>query len=346
MGRIYPKLRKKRIFAEFYREISLHKLIMKKRILFIIAAVGLLCGCGYDPSAVSPVYTSGSLISTREESSVSSETSSLAQNSSASSTTSASKSAESSSTATTSHDYSEIPVIRLSFTSEEMAFAEKSLFIGDSICRGLEAYDVLSAKNVLGAGNVGARNIFDALYFRRGKDVDFLTVIDEENPRHVVFSMGMNDVNMTNAEEFCENYRRIIDETLKKPIDDVYVLSVTPICSDFTYNSKIVYYNEALKSFIAANYPERVYFVDIHGSLTDKNGELAWYFSSGDGVHLDEIAYYQLLDDFFSKVDLTEKPVSSSAESKSAPENETSSDGSSASSQENASSSTSAALSE
>lgn len=343
---------------------------MKRRILFIIVAAGLLCGCGYDPSAVSPVYTSGSLISTREESSVSSETSSSAQNSSASSTTSASESAESSSTTTTSHDYSEIPVIRLSFTSEEMAFAEKSLFIGDSICRGLEAYDVLSAKNVLGAGNVGARNIFDTLYFRRGKDVDFLTVIDEENPRHVVFSMGMNDVNMTNAEEFCENYRRIIDETLKKPIDDVYVLSVTPICSDFTYNSRIVYYNEALKSFIAANYPERVYFVDIHGSLTDKNGELAWYFSSGDGVHLDEIAYYQLLDDFFSKVDLTEKPVSSSSENTSSAESasssestssaestsssesssassaEISSDGSSASSQESASSSTSAALSE
>ena len=319
---------------------------MKRRILFIIAAAGLLCGCGYDPSAVSPVYTSGSLISTREQPSASGETSSAAQSGSASTADSASESAESSSTATTSHDYSEIPPIRQTFTSEEMAFAEKSLFIGDSICRGLEAYDVLSVKNVLGAGNVGARNIFDALYFRRGKDVDFLTVIDEEKPRHVVFSMGMNDVNMTNAEEFCENYRRIIDETLKKPIDDVYVLSVTPICSDFTYNSKIVYYNEALKNFIAANYPERVYFVDIHDSLADKNGELAWYFSSGDGVHLDEIAYYQLLDDFFSKVDLTEKPVSSSSESSSASSSEISSDGSSASSQESASSTASAALSE
>lgn len=312
-----------------------------KKIIVCAAAAVLLCGCGYDPSEVSPVYTSGSLISTYDNSSydnstASSEMHSSTQSSSVSttsaSTTSASESTESSSAAATSHDYSEIPYIRQTLTYEENAFAEKSLFIGDSICRGLEAFDVLSVKNVMGAGNVGARNIFDAEYYRRGKDVDFLTVIDDEKPRHVIFSMGMNDVNMTDATEFCNNYGKIIDETLKKPINDVYVLSVTPICSDFTDNSRIVYYNEALKNYIAANYPERVYFVDVHDSLTDKNGDLAWYFSSGDGVHLNELAYYRLLGDFFSKVDLTEKPVSSSSESASSIENSSSSEDNSSSS--------------
>ena len=294
-----------------------------KKIIVCAAAAVLLCGCGYDPSEVSPVFTSGSLISSHDNSTNYSEMPSSPQSSSASttsspqsssaSTTSASESTESTTVPSSSHDYSEIPYIRQTLTSEEKAFAEKSLFIGDSICRGLEAFDVLSVKNVMGAGNVGARNIFNTEYYRRGKDVDFLTVIDDEKPRHVVFSMGMNDVNMTNSAEFCKNYGKIIDETLKKPIDDVYVLNVTPICSDFTDNSRIVYYNEALKNYIAANYPERVYFVDVHDSLTDKNGDLAWYFSSGDGVHLNELAYYRLLEDFFSKVDLTEKPVSSSS---------------------------------
>ncbi len=303
-----------------------------KKIIVCAAAAVLLCGCGYDPSEVSPVFTSGSLISTYDNSTASSEMPSSTQSSSTSTTTSASESTESSSAAATSHDYSEIPYIRQTLTSEEKAFAEKSLFIGDSICRGLEAFDVLSVKNVMGAGNVGARNIFDAEYYRRGKDVDFLTVIDDEKPRHVIFSMGMNDVNMTDATEFCNNYGKIIDETLKKPIDDVYVLSVTPICSDFTDNGRIVYYNEALKNYIAANYPERVYFVDVHDSLTDKNGDLAWYFSSGDGVHLNELAYYRLLENFFSKADLTEKPVSSSSESASSIENSSSSEDNSSSS--------------
>ena len=289
-----------------------------KKIMICVIAAALLCGCGYDPSEIKPVYTSDSLISTREQSSVSSETHSSAQESSSSATSSSSaESTESSSKSTTSHDYSEIPYIRQSLSSEEKAFAEKSLFIGDSICRGFEAFDVLSVKNVMGAGNVGARNIFATEYFRKGKDVDFLTVIEDEKPLHVVFSMGMNDVNMTSSAEYCENYRKIIDETLKKPIEDVYVLSVTPICSDFTDNSRIVYFNQALKDFIAANYPERVYYVDIHESLVDKNGEMAWYFSSGDGVHLNELAYYRVLEVFFSKVDLTEKTASSSSENNS-----------------------------
>lgn len=301
-----------------------------KKILICVIAAALLCGCGYDPSEIKPVYTSDSLISTREQSSAASETHSSAQESSSSATSSVTESKFSSasvpaSTSTTSRDYSEIPYIKQWLTSEEKAFAEKSLFIGDSICRGFEAFDVLSVKNVMGAGNVGARNIFGTEYYRKGKDVDFLTVIEDEKPLHVVFSMGMNDVNMTSSATFCENYRKIIDETLKKPIEDVYVLSVTPICSDFTDNSRIVYFNQALKAFIAENYPERVYFVDIHDSLVDKNGEMAWYYSSGDGVHLNELAYYRVLEDFFSKVDLTEKPVSSSSESVDFSSNESSS---------------------
>lgn len=174
---------------------------------------------------------------------------------------------------------------------------------------------MLSVKNVMGAGNVAARNIFVTEYYRKGKDVSFLDVIESEKPRHVIFWMGMNDVNMTSSDTFCENYRKVIDAALAKPIEDVYVMSVSPVCSDFTDNGRIVYFNNALKNFIAENYSERVHFVNIHDSLTDKNGDMAWYFSSGDGVHLNELAYYRLIVDFFAQVDLTEKPVSSSSES-------------------------------
>lgn len=299
---------------------------MKKKMLWIIAAAGLLCGCGYDPSAVSPVFTSGSLISSREQSSTSAETRSSAQESSFTATssvpesTSSSTTSVSSSTSTTSRDYSEIPYIRQSLTSAEKSFAEKSLFIGDSICRGLEAFDVLSVKNVMGAGNVAARNIFSTEYYRRGKDVSFLDVIKSEKPRHVIFWFGMNDVNMTSSAEYCENYRKVIDAALAEPIEDVYVMSVSPVCSDFTDNGRIVRFNSALMNFITENYAERVHFVDIHDSLTDENGDMAWYFSSGDGVHLNELAYYRLIVDFFAQVDLTEKPVFSSSESSSSSE--------------------------
>lgn len=40
-------------------------------------------------------------------------------------------------------------------------------------------------------------------------------VLQKANPKNVFFWMGMNDVNLTTAEEFCENYRAIIDIALE-----------------------------------------------------------------------------------------------------------------------------------
>lgn len=327
---------------------------MKKRLFSVFAAALLLCGCGYDPSLSTSVYGSGGLISSQSE-----KTSSTPENSSSTSVSSSTSSIQSTSSeefSTTSHDYSEIPYIKLSFTDDERKFAEQSLFIGDSICRGLEAFNVLNAKNVLGVGNAGARNIFEMEFFRRGKDVDFMTVIQEEKPRHVVFWMGMNDVNMTDAQTFCRNYQKAIDKVLELPETDVIVVSITPVCTDFTPNSRIVEFNSTLSDYISQTYPERVQFVNVHDALQNEDGELQWYFSSGDGVHINEIAYYQMLHAFFAQVDLSQvnEPVQSSSstetsltsESNSSSESSSSSEENSStqSSQTNAAESTSAAI--
>lgn len=173
---------------------------------------------------------------------------------------------------------------------------------------------MLKAENVLGVGNAGARNIFEMEFFRKGKDIDFLSVIQETKPKHVIFWMGMNDVNMTGAQEYCKNYRKVIDKVLELPETDVLVLSISPICSDFTPNSRIVEFNRALSDYIAENYPERVQFVNIHDALQNEKGELQWYFSSGDGIHLNDLAYYKMLHAFFEQVDITQatEPVQSS----------------------------------
>lgn len=307
------------------------------------AAAVFLCGCGYNPSMPTSVYGSDSLISTHETSSSTTSSASSSTSVSSSSTESSASSQTSSSeeVSTTSHDYSEIPYIKLSFTEDERKFAEQSLFIGDSICRGLEAFNVLSANNVLGVGNAGARNIFEMEFFRRGKDVDFMTVIQEEKPRHVVFWMGMNDVNMTDAQTFCRNYQKAIDKVLELPETDVIVVSITPICTDFTPHSRIVEFNTALSDYISKTYPERVRFVNVHDALQNESGELFWYYSSGDGVHINEIAYYQMLHAFFAQVDLSKvnEPVQSSSSSEESSSSETnSSTEETSSSEENSSS--------
>lgn len=187
-----------------------------------------------------------------------------------------------------------------------MKFTEQSLFIGDSICRGLEAFNVLSVENVLGVGNAAARNIFEMTFYRKGKDIDFMSAIKAAKPKHVIFWMGMNDVNMTDAQTYCENYRKVIDKVLELPETDVLVLSISPICSDFTPHSRIVEFNSALCDYISKTYPERVQFVNIHNALQNEKGELQWYFSSGDGVHLNDLAYYKMLHAFFEQVDITQ----------------------------------------
>ena len=320
---------------------------MKNR-LFVtaLAAAILLCGCSSAASETTPVYGSQSLISSPAESSSKtvSESTESSSSQSSSSVFSSSSSTASVEYSSSTPDYSQIPFINASLTDEERRFTEQSLFIGDSICLGLAVFDVLKAENVLGMGNTGARNIFKASFYRKGKDLDFLSVIREEKPKHVIFWMGMNDVNMTGSAEYCENYRKIIEKVLELPETDVFVLSISPICSDFTPNSRIVEFNSALSDYITASFPERVRFVNIHDALQNENGELQWYFSSGDGVHLNDIAYYTMLHAFFGQVDITQEnepvqPSSSSSSTESSSSSETTaSTESSSSSEENSSS--------
>lgn len=314
-----------------------------------LTAAFLLCGCNSDATETTPVYGSQSLISSPSESSSAtvSESTESSSSSSSSSDFSSSSSTASIEFSSSTPDYSQIPYINASLTAEERLFTEQSLFIGDSICLGLAVFNVLKAENVLGAGNTGARNIFETSFYRKGKDVDFLSVIQEQKPKHVIFWMGMNDVNMTDKQQYCENYRKVLDKVLELPETDVFVISISPICSDFTPNSRIVDFNSALSDYISQNFPERVQFVNIHDALQNENGELQWYFSSGDGVHLNDIAYYTMLHAFFKLVDITQvnEPVqsSSSTETSSTSEENSSSETnssteSSSSSEENSSS--------
>lgn len=308
-----------------------------------LTAAFLLCGCNSDATETTPVYGSQSLISSPAESSSAtvSESTESSSSQSSSSDFSSSSSTASIEFSSSTPDYSQIPYINASLTAEERLFTEQSLFIGDSICLGLAVFNVLKVENVLGAGNTGARNIFETSFYRKGKDVDFLSVVQEQKPKHVIFWMGMNDVNMTDKQQYCENYRKVLDKVLELPETDVFVISISPICSDFTPNSRIVDFNSALSDYISKNFPERVQFVNIHDALQNENGELQWYFSSGDGVHLNDIAYYTMLHAFFKQVDITQEnePVQSSSSTETSSTSEENSSSETSSSSESSSSS-------
>lgn len=176
---------------------------------------------------------------------------------------------------------------------DEEKLTEESLFVGDSICSGFWACGMISGKNIYATGAVGARNLLEYEMYYRNQPAKFVPVLKKTQPKNVFLWMGMNDVNLTSAEEFCENYKTIIDLALENTNADVYVCAISPIRNlEFTKLEYIDEFNDAISAFIEAKYKERVYFIDFTAPLKTDAGTLDEQYDGGDGIHLSTRAYY------------------------------------------------------
>ncbi len=186
------------------------------------------------------------------------------------------------------------------FTDEYNEFLSKCVFVGDSICSGLKAYDILPAKNVLAQGNVAARSIYDYTFKVNGDEMSILAALLELRPEYVIFSMGMNDVNMTSEATFCENYGKLLSEVESfLPDTTLIVCSVTPITygengSLFARPDRIDGFNAALKEYLDAS-GKWIYCDIAHEMKNSLNLLKSQYLGSPDGVHLAPDAYYAIL---------------------------------------------------
>ncbi len=180
-------------------------------------------------------------------------------------------------------------------SKEEREFTENSVFMGDSICRGFDEYKIVKSDNVLARGSVAARSFFDYEMYYDGSGVTYAAALSGIDPEYVFLSMGMNDINITDEDTYCENYRSVIDTTLENSDAAVYVCAITPINCNFSTNYRIDCFNVKLEQFIKDNYSERVYYVDFAKHLKDSEGNLKECFNGGDGIHLSPYAYYVAL---------------------------------------------------
>ncbi len=172
---------------------------------------------------------------------------------------------------------------------------DKTVFVGDSICSGFRVYKFVPDNNCLAYGNVGARSVFDYQFKVDGVEYDLITAIKKVNPSYVVFSMGMNDINLTSEEQYCTNYDDIlakIHEAL--PDAKLFIASITPTTGNPSFpNDKIDKYNAALKShFAGTSYT----YVDVASSMKDGTNSLKSDYHSGDGLHLSPKAYQVYLN--------------------------------------------------
>ncbi|MBQ3940049.1 MAG: hypothetical protein II723_02960 [Oscillospiraceae bacterium] len=179
----------------------------------------------------------------------------------------------------------------------DQAFLADCVFVGDSICSGLSVYKILPAKNVVAKGSVGVRSIFDYKFTVNGTSCGVISALSKLKPKTVIFSMGMNDINMTSSQKYCENYKNLLQKTQEAlPNAKLCVASITPITttSKFATNAKIDSYNAAIRDYLKANYPAWTY-VNVASGLKNEWNGLVTKYTSGDGIHLSPAAYQIIL---------------------------------------------------
>ncbi len=175
-------------------------------------------------------------------------------------------------------------------TNEEMEFVNRSIFVGDSICKGYGTYNVISFDHVYANGSMGTRNFDEYTFTHRGEEVSFDELLERTAPELIFLSMGMNDINMIHPSQYRENYAGIVDRALSESSAVIYLCAMTPVDSNFTSNERVDYFNNELKQ-LAESYPERVYYVNYGVHMLNDDGVLNNQLDGGDGVHLSPYAY-------------------------------------------------------
>lgn len=261
------------------------------------SALFLLSGCVRDISDRQPgeTYFTTKVSKTSETTTTTTSQTTTATTTSASSVTTTPATSD-----TTEASSTRTPISNATFTltDEHREFLENCVFVGDSICSGLKHYEILPAEQVHAQGSVAARNIFDYTFKYDDEQLSIINVLVNLKPEYIVFSMGMNDVNMTSENKYCENYEKLLSMIESfLPDTKLIVCSITPISSDstFTTNEKIDGYNTAIKNYIENGGKKNRYYVNIAHALKNSENCLKEEYSAGDGLHIGPLAYNAIL---------------------------------------------------
>ncbi len=129
-----------------------------------------------------------------------------------------------------------------------------------------------------------------------------------EKPEYAVLSFGLNGLSefVKAPDRFADNYNRLIDAILEaSPGTRIILQSIYPVtCArdgeenpfpDIdAANRDILLLNRTIEE-LAAERPERVRFCDTASVLRTDTGALKDIYSNGDGIHLTEQAYREIL---------------------------------------------------
>lgn len=181
-----------------------------------------------------------------------------------------------------------------SLSAAQNKFLSGTVFVGDSICSGLDLYGVLPDDNVLASTSNSVHAIDSFQFTLRGASYDYITALKILDPQNVIFFMGMNDTYLS-ASSYCDSYAAIISKVRAAlPEANLYIASITPVSASCTYttNGVIDNMNAQVRSRAASI---GCGFVDVSSVLKGGDNCLIPEYAAGDGIHISSAAYYKIV---------------------------------------------------
>lgn len=185
-------------------------------------------------------------------------------------------------------------------------YHERIAIAGDSIAYGFNAYGFIPSEHNIATESLSMWNMD---YFTFSTGMGLVDTVAYVNPSLLYMSLGMNDVNMSTAEEFAERYKSTIYEIRNRVPDiNIVVAGITPVTNEsgFVSNQTIQAFNTALENMVNEMSSNHVYYFDAYSVVSDPaTNALRQECTGGDGIHLVSSCYYDFLNALYNMLDNT-----------------------------------------
>lgn len=186
-------------------------------------------------------------------------------------------------------------------------YIDKMVFLGDSTTYGMKYYAVLKdGKNTNqvwtpsnGTLTLSYQSFASIVYPEDGTEITIREALEKKQPEYFVITLGVNGVSFMDEAYFKSEYSSLVaDAQSICPNTKIILQSIFPVATNYEYlksinNDNITAANGWIQS-IAEAYNVR--YLDTASVLRGDDGWLRQEYQNGDGLHLNETGFKQVLN--------------------------------------------------
>ncbi len=186
-------------------------------------------------------------------------------------------------------------------SSANVSFYQNLIHVaGDSIAYGFCAYGYIPLEHNIAQGSLAMRNYTSYGWFNvNGRQMRCMDAVATLKPRLLYVSMGMNDINITNAQTYANNYVGFLKQVRAKvPNCIIVAANITPTearRTDFSV-TKIKNCNLLMQNAVKAMNDPNIILFDAYSVVSAGGTYMASGYGAGDGIHLAGHVYQKLLN--------------------------------------------------